>query len=141
MPSNINIKKVKKIRARNRNKGPLSVNDLSRLNKISTKRRVHFNLSSPVLKKITRRKRAQTASGLASNLASLGLKMGSKAINSALGKKLINKGIDSMISVFKYGVSKIKNKNVQHAPNCGIANYVVVEAQNKVRAKSNTLFD
>ena len=134
MPSNINIKKVKKIRARNRNKGSLSVNDLSRLNKISTKRRVHFNLSSPVLKKITRTKRAQTASGLASNLGSLGLKMGSKAINSVLG-------IDSMISVFKYGVSKIKNKNVQHAPNCGIANYVVVEAQNKVRAKSNTLFD
>ena len=65
-----------------------------------------------MLKKITRRKRAQTASGLASNLASLGLKMGSKAINSVLGKKLINKGIDSMISVFKYGVSKIKNKNV-----------------------------
>ena len=88
-----------------------------------------------------RRRRAQTGSGLASNLASLQLKMGSKAINSVLGKKLINKGINSIPSVFKYGVSKIKNKNVQRALNSDIGNYVVDEAQNKVRAKSNTLFD
>ena len=67
--------------------------------------------------------------------------MGSKAINSVLGKKLINKGINSISSVSKYGVSKIKNKNVQQALNSDIANYVVNEAQNKVRAKSNTLFD
>ena len=67
--------------------------------------------------------------------------MGSKAINSVLGKKLINKGINSISSVSKYGISKIKNKNVQQALNSDIANYVVNEAQNKVRAKSNTLFD
>ena len=67
--------------------------------------------------------------------------MGSKAINSVLGKKLIKKGINSISSVSKYGVSKIKNKNVQQALNSDIANYVVNEAQNKVRAKSNTLFD
>ena len=67
--------------------------------------------------------------------------MGRKAINSVLGKKLINKGINSISSVSKYGVSKIKNKNVQQALNSDIANYVVNEAQNKVRAKSNTLFD
>ena len=67
--------------------------------------------------------------------------MGRKAINSVLGKKLINKGINSISRVSKYGVSKIKNKNVQQALNSDIANYVVDEAQNKVRAKSNTLFD
>ena len=67
--------------------------------------------------------------------------MGRKAINSVLGKKLINKGINSISSVSKYGVSKIKNKNVQQALNSDIANYVVDEAQNKVRAKSNILFD
>ena len=88
-----------------------------------------------------RRKRAQTGSGLVSNLASLGLKMGSKAINSVLGKKLRNNGIDSISSVFKHGVSKIKNKNVQRAFDSNIANYVVDKAQNKVWAKSNTLFD
>ena len=54
-----------------------------------------------------RMKRAQTGSGLASNVASLRLKMGSKAINSVLGKKLLNKGIESIPDVFKYGVSKI----------------------------------
>ena len=61
--------------------------------------------------------------------------MRSKAINSVLGKKLINKGIDSIPSVFKYGVSKIKNKNVQRALNSDIENYVVDEAKNIVRAK------
>ena len=67
--------------------------------------------------------------------------MGRKAINSVLGKKLINKGINSISSVSKHGVSKIKNKNVQQALNSDIANYVGGEAQNKVRAKSNILFD
>ena len=141
LPSNIKVKKVRKIEATNRNNGPLPVDDLSRLKKISTKRKFRFNLSSPALKKLRRRRRAQTGSGLASDLASLRLKMGSKAINSVLGKKLINKGIDSIPSVLKYGVSKIKNKNVQHALNSDIANYVVDEAQKKVRAKSNTLFE
>ena len=135
LPSNIKVKKVRKIGARNRNNGPLSVGDLSRLKKISTKRRVRFNLTSSALKKLRRRRRAQTGSGLASNLASLGLNMRSKAINSVLGKKLINKGIDSIPSVFKYGVSKIKNKNVQRALNSDIGNYVVDEAKNIVRAK------
>ena len=49
LPSNIRVKKVRKIRARKRNKEPLSVYDLLRLNKISTKRGVRFNLSSPAL--------------------------------------------------------------------------------------------
>ena len=34
--------------------------------------------------------------------------MGSKAITSALGKKIITKGIDNIPNMFKYGVSKIK---------------------------------
>ena len=54
-----------------------------------------------------RRKCAQTGSGLASNVARIRLKMGSKAINSVLGKRLLNKGIESIPDVFKYGVSKI----------------------------------
>ena len=85
-----------------------------------------------------RKKRAKIGSGLASNLASLGLKMGSKAINSVLRKKLINKGIDSIPSIFKYGVSKIKNKNVQRALDTDIANYVVDKAQ-KIRHELNQI--
>lgn len=80
----------------------------------------------------------QTGSRLASNLTELGIKMGSKALNSALGKKIINKGIDNVPNVFKYGVSKLKNKKVQRALNSDIVNYVVDEAQNKVRQKTGT---
>ena len=57
--------------------------------------------------------RRQTVKRIADNLANLGVRLGSQAINSTFGKKLINKGIDSMPNIFKYGVSKIKNKNVQ----------------------------
>ena len=86
-------------------------------------------------------KRKQTGEGLASNLANLGIRLSSQAINSTFGKKLINKGIDSIPSVFKYGVSKIKNKDVQWALDSDIANYVVDEAQNQVRTRSKGLFD
>ena len=72
---------------------------------------------------------------------SLELNLGSRAINSILGKKLINKRIDIIPSLFKYRVLKIKSKNVQRALNSDTANYVVDEAQNKVRAKTGTLFD
>ena len=57
--------------------------------------------------------------------------MGSKAVNSSHGKKLINKGVDNIPNIFKYGVSKIKNKNIKRAMNSDIANMVVDEARNK----------
>ena len=88
-----------------------------------------------------RNKSKQTGKGLASDLANLGIKMGSKAIKSVLAKKLIEKGIENMPNVFKCGVSKVKNKNVQRALNSDIANYVVEEAQNKVQNKARSLFD
>ena len=67
--------------------------------------------------------------------------MGSKVLNSAVGRKIINKGIDNIPNMFKYGVPKIKNKNVKRALNSDIANIVVDEAQNKVRKTSGSLFD
>ena len=46
-----------------------------------------------------------------------------------------------MSNMFKYGVSKIKNKNVKRAMNSDIANMVVDEAQNKINKKiSGSLF-
>ena len=54
----------------------------------------------------------QSRRGLASTIANLGLKMGSKVINSVLGKKLIDKGIENIPNLVRYGSSKIKNKNV-----------------------------
>ena len=86
-------------------------------------------------------RRRQTGKGIADNLVNLGIRLGSQAINSSFGKKLINKGIDSIPSIFKYGVSKIKNKNVQQALDSDIANLVVDEVQNQVCNTSKGLFD
>ena len=66
--------------------------------------------------------------------------MGSKAINSVLGKKLIDKGVENIPNIVRYGSSKIKNKNVERALNSDIANYVVEETQNKAKNKVNDLF-
>ena len=90
------------------------------------------------IKKIYRR--LQSGRGLASTLANLGLKMGSKAINSVLGRKLIDKGIENIPNLVRYGSSKIKNKNVQQALDSDIANYIVEETQNKAQNKLNNLF-
>ena len=45
-----------------------------------------------------------------------------------------------MPNLVKYRTSKIKNKNIQHALNSDIANYVAEEAQNKVKDKIVDLF-
>ena len=108
---------------------------------------VRFTPSTSLRQRLVRIKRyrasrkGQTGSGLASNLAKIGLTMGSKAINSALGIKIINKGIDNIPNMFKYGVSKIKNKKVRRALNSDIANYVVDEAQNKVKNRTHSFLD
>ena len=66
--------------------------------------------------------------------------MGSKAINSSLGKKLINKGVYNIPNILKYGVSKIRDKNLKKAMSSGIASMVVDEAQNKISNKFDSLF-
>ena len=57
----------------------------------------------------------QTVQGLnqalADRIANLGIRLGSRAINSTIGRKLIGKGIENIPDIFKYGVSKIKIKN------------------------------
>ena len=49
-------------------------------------------------------KRKQSGKGLGENLVKMALDLGSRALNSSIGKKLINKGIDSVPNIFKYGV-------------------------------------
>ena len=56
--------------------------------------------------------------------------MGSRALNSSIGKRLINKGIDNIPDILKYGVSKI-NKNLKRALDSEVADMVVEEAQKK----------
>ena len=52
-----------------------------------------------------------------------------------LEKKLIDKGIENIPNIFKYGVSKIKNTNVQRALNSDMADYVIEETQNQAKNK------
>ena len=77
----------------------------------------------------------QTGSGLGSNLVKAGFDLGAKALGSEFGKKLINKGIDNIPNLFKFGASKIKNKNLKRALDCEIASMVVNEAQGRARKK------
>ena len=65
--------------------------------------------------------------------------MESKVLGSEIGKKLINKGIDTIPNIFKFGASKIKNKTAKRALNSEIADLVVNEAQKKVRKKIDRL--
>lgn len=54
--------------------------------------------------------------------------MGSKALKSSFGRRLISKGIDNIPNIFKYGVSKIQNKNLKRALDLEVADMVVEEA-------------
>ena len=70
-------------------------------------RRILINLAAPAFRKI-KQKRRQTGSGLGGDLTKMEIQMGSKALNSSIGRKLINKGIDNIPNIFKSGASKIK---------------------------------
>ena len=75
-------------------------------------RQISVNLATPAFKK-RRRKRRQAGTGVGKNLAKLGTEMGSKALKSSFGKRLINKGTRNIPNIFKFGVSNIKNKNLK----------------------------
>ena len=110
-------------------------------------RMIYFNLGKPALKRIRKKRREgiinrpnpiynrvnQTGSGLGSDLVKVGFDLGSKALGSEFGKKLINKGIDNIPNLFKFGASKVKNKNVKRSLDSEIANMVVNEAQGRAR--------
>ena len=61
-----------------------------------------------------------------------------------LGKKLTDKGNESLPDIVKFGALKIKNKNIQPALDSDIAKYVVEEAQSRAKnqlANLNNLFN
>ena len=117
-------------------------NDLFKLaapgfRKIKIKRKQNIlNRLGPVYDRVN-----QSGKGLGSNLIKAGFDLGSKAIRSEFGKKIINKGIDNIPDIFKFGVSKIKNKNVKKILSSDIADMVVDETQNRAKNKYKTLFD
>ena len=115
-------------------------------------RQIYFNLAREGFKKIKRKQRKdamnrlgpvydrvnQTGSGLGSNLVKAGFDLGAKALGLEYGKKLINKGINNMPNLFKFGASKIKNKNGKRALNSETTDLVVNKAQGRARKKINS---
>ena len=114
-------------------------------------RMIYLNQAAPALRKIIRRRNEtinrlmpiydrinQSGSGLATNLLQKSIELGSRAVGSEFGKRLINKGIDN---IFKFGVSKINNKNMKRAVESEIANMVVDEAVKRTKNKYENLFD
>ena len=69
--------------------------------------------------------RLGTKSLTSTGLLKKGISAGAKAINSDIGKKLIDEVL------YHLGTSKIRNKNVRKALESEVANYVVQEAQKK----------
>ena len=70
------------------------------------------------------------------NLAKVGLELGSKALKSSFGK-ITNKGTDNIPSIFKYGVSKVKTKNLKTAICSNIPNMVLDKAKSKINKKND----
>ena len=58
-----------------------------------------------------------------------GLNIGSRAIDSEIGKKVIDEGIKHVPELCKLGTKKIKNKSLKKALEHDIANYAVKQAQ------------
>ena len=67
------------------------------------------------------------------------MELGSRGFSSEFGRKLINKGIDIIPNIFKFGASKLKNKNVRRAMQSEIADMIVQEAQNQAKNKYDSL--
>ena len=83
----------------------------------------------------------QVGSGMGSTLLKTGVSLGSQAINSTIGKKLIDKGINSIPNIFRFGRKKVKNKKLKKVLKSDIADLIVDEAQKKVRKQYEDLSD
>ena len=58
-----------------------------------------------------------------------GFHLGSKAISSGIGKKIIDERIKLAPDLYNYGTKKVKNINFKKTLESGIANYAVKKAQ------------
>ena len=132
LPINIKVQRQRKIRPRKNNRMIYLNLAAPGFRKIKIKiKQAILNRLTPVYDKVN-----QSGKVPGSTLFKAGINLGSKAIGSEFGKKIINKGIDNIPNIFKCGISKIKNKNVKKILSSDIADMVVDETQN--RAKINT---
>ena len=77
---------------------------------------------------------------ISTGLLRKGLGVGARAINSEVGKELINEGIKLAPELYCLGTSKIRNENMKKALESEVANYVVKEAQKKAAKNVENLF-
>ena len=68
-----------------------------------------------------RKHKKMTGSRLGSDLIKTGINLSLRALGSDIGKKIINKGIDNILNIFRFGRSKVKNKNIKKALESEIA--------------------
>ena len=61
-------------------------------------------------------------------------------MSSEIGKKLIDEGIKHAPDIYKFGTSKIRNKDLKRALESDAANFIVQEAQKKVKEEVDNLF-
>ena len=69
-----------------------------------------------------------------STLLKTGVSLRSRAINSTIREKLIDKGINSIPNIFRFGRKKLKNKKLKKILKSDVADLVVNETQ-KSQAK------
>ena len=74
---------------------------------------------------------------LTSETLTKGLNKGSRAINSGIGKKLINEGIKHAPELYKYGKSGMTNKTLKKALESDIANYIAEKAEENLFSWQN----
>ena len=92
-----------------------------------------------------RKRKTLKGSSLLGNIVNLGAKVltstvllkksldiGSKAISSEIGKKIIDDGLKHAPDLYKFGTSKIKNKNLKRAFDSDIADYAAKKAEKKL---------
>ena len=113
LPRNVTVRSTRQIGPRNRkgSKKHTGGNILGTIAKLGTKLGAKALGSTGLLKK--------------------GLGEGVKAMNSDIGKKLVDEGIKQTPELCHLETFKISNKNVKRALESEVANYIVKEAQKK----------
>ena len=95
LPINIKVKRQRTIGPRRNNRMIYLNQAAPALRKIKRKRKNEIiNRLGPVYDRVN-----QSGQGLASSLAKAGIELGTKALGSEFGKKLINKGIDNILNI------------------------------------------
>ena len=84
--------------------------------------------------------RLGTKSLTSTGLLRKGLGVGARAIDSEVGKNLINEGIKHALELYRLRTYKIRNKNMKKAFESKIDDYVVKEAQKKAADNVENLF-